>query len=171
MAPYARDRPELGFSEMLQLGLVVGDAEIEIGRAREQQHFRGDGPQRTGEVAAMERIVAHVAMLPGERLRVEIGCPPQPEAIGPVRLEESVEIGRAERLAMQVGAVEILAETPAGIDMAESLERERRLVGEASPAEMLGRSRVRRRPERNTLLCVAVRALPHTTMARSTISG
>ena len=32
-------------------------------------------------------------------------------------------------------------------------------------------SRMRRRPERNTLLCVAVRALPQTTIARSTISG
>src|ERR1700722_8234727 len=124
VGPDARNGLELSIGEVLHLSRVVGDAKVKIGLARKEKHLGADRLKRPREVAAVKRVVADVAVIPGERLRIEIGGAARRKALDPIGAQESVEIGRAERLAMEIGAVEILAQAPARVDMREGLERE-----------------------------------------------
>src|SRR5690349_13507399 len=65
MAPDRGNREAFGVWDFCGLELVVGGREIEIGLTRHEISFGPDGPQRFGEIAAIEIVRGNVAMLPG----------------------------------------------------------------------------------------------------------
>ena len=144
MPPDAGDRLQFRLRQERQFGRIVGDTEIEIGLARHQQHARADRPQRTRQIAAIQRVVADVRGVPGAKLRVLIGGRTRAEPILPVGAQERLEVRRAEiglrpRRQMQPGTIEILAERPRRIDAPERPLGRARLGREAAVADVLRR--------------------------------
>ena len=139
MAADAGDRPQLGFGQMPHFQSIVGDAEIQVGLARQQQHLRLDRAQRLREIVAVERVGADVAMRPGDELRVEIGGVALLERGFPVGFQIGLQVRCAEGGEMQALAVKILTQRPAGIDMAHGAQRADRRRGETAIADMLRR--------------------------------
>src|ERR1700730_9242035 len=122
MAPDARDRRQLGMREIRHLQLVVGNTKIEIGLSRQQQDASLDRFQSPYEVAPVERVGADVAMVPGDELGIAVGGAAVLERCLPVISEISVEIWSARRRNMQFLPIEVLAQRPARIDMADGTE-------------------------------------------------
>src|ERR1700689_4535660 len=104
---------------MNKLGRVIGDEEIESGFARHQQYLRLDGAKRSREIAVVKRIRADVAVKPGVSLRIQVRRAALRKPLGPIDADEGFEVGRAQHALVETGAVEILAQAPAGIDVAE----------------------------------------------------
>src|ERR1700736_3744857 len=122
MVPDARDRGQLGMRKMRHFQLVVGDTKIEIGLSRQQQDASLDRVQSPYEVAPVERVGADVAMVPGDELGIAVGSAAVLERCLPVIPEISVEIWCARRRKMQFLPIEVLAQRPARIDMANGTE-------------------------------------------------
>src|ERR1700738_4922919 len=136
MAPDARDRRQLGMREMRHFQLVVGNTKIEIGLPRQQQDPSLDRFQSPYEVAPVERVGADVAMVPCDELGIAIGGAAALERYLPVISEISVEIGCAQRRDMEFLPIEVLAQPPARIDMANGTERRARFRRKPSIAEI-----------------------------------
>src|ERR1700733_15231171 len=109
---------------MDKFGRIIGDAEIEIGFARHQQYLRLDGTERSREIAVVKRIRADVAVKPGVCLRIKVRRAALRKSLGPIDADEGFEVGRAQRALVEAGAIEVLAQAPAGIDVAEGFERQ-----------------------------------------------
>src|SRR6202022_4609443 len=139
MAPDARDRRQLGMREMRHFPLVVGNTKIEIGLPRQQQDASLDRSQSPCEVAPVERVGADVTMVPCDELGIAIGGAAALERCLPVISEISVEIWCAQRRKMQFLPIEVLAQRPARIDMADGTECRARFLGKSSIAEMFVR--------------------------------
>ena len=125
--------------EVLELGRVVGDPEVQVGLAGQQQHPRADRRQCGRQVAVVRRTGADVGDLPGAQLRVQVLGPLQPEALLPVGAQERLEVRRPERRAVQLRPVEVLAERPARVHVPERPAGRRRLAGEAAAPGVLRR--------------------------------
>ena len=67
----------------------------------------------------MAGMVRDVPGIPAAQLRQQVGRVAPGEAFLPVRAQEGLEVRRAERREVQPGAIEILAQRPAGIDPPE----------------------------------------------------
>ena len=125
--------------QVCELGLVVGDAEVQVGLARHQQDPGGYRAQRGCQVAVMTVVRADVGFLPGYRLCVQVRRPELPEVMLPVGDEEGGQVGGAQRGFEQALPIEVLAEAPARVDMAERPQRRRRLAAELAVAEVFWR--------------------------------
>src|ERR1700716_3345172 len=128
MTPYARDRPQGPGCKMGKLGRIIRNAEIEIRLARHQEHLRLYGLERLRDIAVVKSVAADIAVKPSECLRIEVRRAALRKPLGPIDAHEGFEIRRAKRAFVEAGTVEILAQTPAGVNVAKSLERQQRLA-------------------------------------------
>lgn len=138
VAPDAFDRLEGAALEVGEVGFVVGDAEVEVRRAGHEDDMGLDGGQGLREVAAVAGVVADVAVVPGVELAVEVGGGSRAHAFGPVGAQVGVEVGGAEGGEVEAGAVEVLAQRPAGVDVGEGFLGEQGLGAEAALAQVFG---------------------------------
>ena len=118
MAPDAGDRLQFGVRQERQFGRVVGDAEIEVGLARHQQHARRIARSARGRSPPYSALALMSAASQVRKLRIQVGGGARAETILPVGAQERLQVGRAEiglrpRCQMQAGAIEILAQRPA----------------------------------------------------------
>ena len=76
------------------------------------------------------------ASVPGGGLGVEVGGAAGGETFLPVGADEGFEVGGAEGGAVEAGAVEVLAEAPTGVDVAEGAQGGEGFGGETAVAEV-----------------------------------
>src|SRR6202163_3956033 len=139
MTPHAWDRPQGPGCKMGKLGRIIRNAEIEIRLARHQEHLRLYGLERLREIAVVKSVVANITVKPSECLRIEVRRAALRKPLGPIGADEGFEIWCAKRAFVEAGTVEILAQTPAGVNVAKSPKRQHRLARKATIAGMLGR--------------------------------
>jgi hypothetical protein len=73
MAPDAGNDGERAMTQVLQLGLVIGDSEVQVGLTRHQEDPCPDSGEGRSEITVVHRTSADVGLLPGDRCGVEVG--------------------------------------------------------------------------------------------------
>jgi hypothetical protein len=72
VAPDAGDHGERPVAQVGELGLVVRDAEVQVGSAGHEQDAGGDRGQGGGEIAVVQGVGADVGLVPGDGLGVQV---------------------------------------------------------------------------------------------------
>ena len=120
MAPWRLEYAELGAPHGRDFRFVVRRHEIHVGGAGHDDRAGLDRLQSTAKIAAIDRIVADVAMLPRPDLGEEVVCVPV-EVILLLVAHERLERGEAE-LPIESIAKKVMGVGPGGIDSAEGAQ-------------------------------------------------
>ena len=120
MAPWRVEHAELGAPHGRDFRFVVRRHEIHVAGAGHDDRPRLDRLQGAGEIAAVDLIVADVAMLPGPDLGEEIVRVPFQMILLPVA-HEVLKRGEAE-LAIEAVAKEGVRIGPGDVDAAEGAQ-------------------------------------------------
>src|SRR5262249_31841464 len=145
---------ELAVSQMRQLGFVVRDPEVQIGFARQEEHLRADRVQRRRQITLVEVVAADVCLRPRDGLRVQVRRLASAERVLPVGLQEGLKVRSAKRGLVQALPIEVLAESPCGVDVRERAQCSLRLSAEPAVALVLRRSLKRAQQARQEHLVV-----------------
>ncbi len=129
MAPDGGNRDKFGVRHMRDLELAVFRRKIQIGLARHDIGFGLDGAERRLEVAVVKLVVADVPVLPGPEHGQQVVWILRQEEPFPERHQKVFKRGVAQRLDIQLLAIERLRETPAGIDPRRRAQPPLRLLG------------------------------------------
>src|SRR5262249_43206336 len=106
------------------------------------------------QITLVEVVAADVCLRPRDGLRVQVRRLASAERVLPVGLQEGLKVRSAKRGLVQALAIEVLAESPCGVDVRERAQCSLRLSAEPAIALVLRRSLKRAQQARQEHLVV-----------------
>src|SRR6202012_4446785 len=116
MAPYGRNRPQLGVDKMGDIGSIIGHGEVKIGSPGQKQNAGAYRIERGHQVALVHIIGTDVGIYPSTSLRVKVRGRSLRESRLPTFGEKILQRRCTRAAQMQSGTIPILAHRPGGVD-------------------------------------------------------